>query len=333
MPSYQHADTANWFGRTDGNEPDVLRWHQAILCADLDNDGMPPLKGGQQGVALLGFCCEEGVARNQGRVGAVKGPQLLRDACRNLPMNAPHLVLVDAGDVVCDDHQLEVAQDLLAHKVMQIREAGYLPVVMGGGHEVAFGNFWGIKPVKAKQEFGVINFDAHFDLRSALDKTGPNSGTGFWQMNDWCKRHDHPFHYLAIGIQQYSNTRRLFETADDMGAQYFLAEEFTNDHLNQMVQAVNGIMANSDILQLTIDLDVFAACHAPGVSAPAYNGIAPNSMFKRLVRHIALSSKLASVDIAELNPKYDIDNRTAKLAATIIYDIVQAVDVNAEYPY
>ena len=96
--------------------------------------------------------------------------------------------------------------------------------------------------------------------------------------------------------------------------------------------AINAVMANSDILQLTIDMDVFAACHAPGVSALSYNGIAPNAMFKRLLRHIVFSGKVWSVDIAELNPRYDIDSRTARLAASLIFDIVQAADKNAEYP-
>jgi len=51
-----------------------------------------------------------------------------------------------------------------------------------------------------------------------------------------------------------------------------------------------------------------------------------------LLRHIILSGKVASVDIAEVNPAYDIDNRTARLAAALIFDMVQAADMNAEYP-
>ena len=65
--------------------------------------------------------------------------------------------------------------------------------------------------------------------------------------------------------------------------------------------------------------------------APSFNGISPNSMFKRIIRHIILSGKVASIDIAETNPLYDLDARTARLAASIVFDIVQAANVNAEF--
>jgi formiminoglutamase len=90
-------------------------------------------------------------------------------------------------------------------------------------------------------------------------------------------------------------------------------------------------MANADVLQLTIDMDVFSSAYAPGVSAGSFNGIQPNTMFKRLLRHIVLSGKLASVDIAETNPMYDIDNSTARLASSVIFDIVQAADINVDW--
>ncbi len=332
MPFYQHADASVWSGRIDGHEPDQLRWHQVMHYPDLETGNLPVLGPHHQGVALIGFCCDEGVRRNLGRTGAALGPRFLREACRNFPLSGAHLILADAGDVVCNNQNLEEAQQLLGNMVAKIQEAGYLPIVFGGGHEVAYGNFCGVRPVHKGMAFGAINFDAHFDLRAVDNSIGSTSGTGFWQMHEWCRIHQHPFQYLAVGIQQYANTRRLFETADDIGAKYFLAEQFTNDQLEQIITAINGILANADVVQLSIDLDVFAACHAPGVSALAFNGLAPNSMFKRLLRHIVFSSKVASVDIAELNPKFDIDSRTARLAASIVFDIVQAADMNAEYP-
>lgn len=293
---------------------------------------MPAIGKHHQGVAFIGFCSDEGVSRNHGRVGAVKGPRHLREACRNLPLIGSHIILADAGDVVCADGDLETAQAMLGELVKKVKAANYLPVVLGGGHETTWASFLGVAPTKKKAEVGIINFDAHFDLRQVEEKVGPTSGTGMWQVHQWCVQQKMPFHYLAIGIQQYANTKRLFTTADDMGARYFLAEHFTNDQLEDMVVAINAVLANSDVLQLSIDLDVFAASHAPAVSAPAFNGIAPNSMFKRLLRHIVLSGKVDVIDVAELNPHYDVDERTARLAAAIIFDIVQAADMNAEYP-
>lgn len=331
MADYKPLVNNVWTGRIDGEENDVLRWHQVMQPVNLDNTRLPRPGEHQLGVALIGFCCDEGVKRNNGRVGAAKAPAAIRSACCNLPVIASHIVLVDAGDVICDTGDLENAQELLGEKVKKIRQAGYLPIVIGGGHEVALGNFRGIIPLQPKQEFGIINFDAHFDLRKVDVSTGANSGTGISQMKSYCDAHRNPMHYLVIGIQQYANTLRLFDTADDMDAVYVLAENFSEDQLEHIFAVMNGIISNADVLQLTIDMDVFSSAYAPGVSAGSFNGLQPNSMFKRLMRHIVLSGKLASVDIAEMNPVFDIDNRTARLAASIIFDIVQAADVNTDW--
>jgi formiminoglutamase len=332
MAFYQPPSSLCWQGRVDGETPDVLRWHQVMHFIDTTTHKLPFIGPHHQGVAFIGFCSHQGVERNHGRAGAAAGPDAIRNAAKNFPLIGSHIILADVGNIVCNDHDLETAQQQLGQLVAKVKQANYLPVVLGGGHEVAWANFLGIQPTQKKQEFGVINFDAHFDLREVEPQVGPTSGTGLWQMHQWCRIHQHPFHYLAVGIQPYSNTQRLFDTANDIGAHFLLAEQFTNDHLEKLVTSINTILASADVLQLTIDMDVFAACHAPGVSAPAFNGIAPNAMFKRLLRHIVFSGKLASVDIAELNPTYDVDHRTARLAATLVFDIVHAADMNAEYP-
>lgn len=326
-PTKQHV----WQGRIDGDEDDVLRWHQVVQCIDLSQSDLPAIQEHQQGIAIVGFNCDEGVRRNKGRQGAAGGPAAIRKSCCNFPLIASHIVIIDAGDVGCEDGKLEAAQELLGKKIKKIKAAGYMPIVLGGGHEVAYANFNGIIPLQSKEEFGIINFDAHFDLREIDESIGATSGTGIRQMSEYCKKHATPFHYLAIGIQQYSNTRRLFETADKMDAVYFLAESFCDDQMDHMLHVINGFISNADTIQLTIDMDVFAAAYAPGVSAVSFNGISPNGMLKHVVRHIMLSGKVASVDIAETNPLHDIDARTARLAASLVFDLVQAADVNTDW--
>jgi len=317
-----------WQGRNDGDAADVQRWHQAIQLIDLNQSPNQPINQSTK-IALIGFCSDEGVRRNLGRVGAKDGPAAIRKACSSFPVHFEKTVLCDAGDVLCNDGNLEAAQMLLGEKIAQLISQQYFPIVLGGGHEVAFANFSGIQQnLKPKSSFGVINFDAHFDLRYVDDNIGATSGTGFWQMAQMVKNQQCNFEYLAIGIQQCSNTKRLFETAKDIDALHVLAEEFTNDQLEHLLHLINGILHSSPMVQLSIDMDVFTAANAPGVSAPSFNGIPPNSMFKRLLRHIVFSGKLASIDIAEVNPAYDVDNRTSRLAAAFVFDIVQALDSN-----
>jgi formiminoglutamase len=150
-----HADRNSmdlWQGRVDP-EADSPRWHQRIQ--ELSADSQP-------GVALLGFASDEGVRRNHGRVGAVGGPLAMRKALANLAWHRQGAAY-DAGDVLCADGDLENAQARLGHNVCALLDAGHLPVVLGGGHEVAFGSWQGIAEHMAgaaAPRIGIINFDA-----------------------------------------------------------------------------------------------------------------------------------------------------------------------------
>ena len=78
------AVRADWSGRTDAAEGGAaLRWHQVVRPRDM---AAAP-------VALVGFACDAGVARNKGRPGAMTGPSALRKALANVPVHALALFL------------------------------------------------------------------------------------------------------------------------------------------------------------------------------------------------------------------------------------------------
>lgn len=318
---YQPAATP-WEGRRDGDDVASLRWHQYIKPVDISREGLPILKAGQKGIALLGFAADEGVRRNKGRTGAAAGPAAIRKMCANFPLHFDEHILADAGDIICEGNQLEMAQEALSATVNYILKEGYLPVLAGGGHEIAYAHERGIRRFTGiTQQLGIINFDAHFDLREP-DENGPSSGTGFFQIAQDRAAENIPFHYLALGIQQNSNTRKLFQTADALGVEYLQASLFQEKYRDQLLGAIQAFIKRTDKIYLTTCMDVFASPYAPGVSATAYNGLVPDALFLDCYRTVLRSGKLAGTDIAEVNPTLDQDNRTAKLAASLVYEIV-----------
>jgi formiminoglutamase len=120
--------------------------------------------------------------------------------------------------------------------------------------------------------------------------------------------------YAVVGISEPNNTRALFRTADELGVDYLLDEECSAEATDNFVAA---FLATVDALYLTIDLDVLPASVAPGVSAPAAFGV-PLVVISAVCRQVAASGKLLHLDVAELNPEFDIDGRTAKVAARLI---------------
>lgn len=296
----------DWTGRLDLEEPGLTtRWHQRV---------QPFTDQARDGVALLGFAVDEGVRRNGGRPGAAAGPGALRAALANLPILGEP-ALWDAGDVGCADGQLEAAQDALAQRVAAMLNQGCRPLVLGGGHEMAWGTFQGI--VRARPDLKnilVVNFDAHFDLRQAAQA---NSGTPFRQISDWCRAHGRPFNYHVLGISRYANTQALFDRADALDVRHVLDEN---------LQTETGVAAARDDLlvalqrceavYLTVCLDVLPGFQAPGVSAPAVLGV-PLASVLALLHTVLASGKVLASDIAELNPGSDRDALTAKTAARI----------------
>ena len=315
--NYIPAQPNNWTGRVDGIKRPYLRWHQIIKCVDLNELTSFPLS-----VVFLGFCCDEGVNRNYGRVGAKDAPNDLRDVLGKLPVNFHEdLTLFDAGDVFCRDRKLETAQKELSDRVSQIIQYGGFPILLGGGHELTYAHFMGIKNAVSKS-VGVINIDAHLDIREVFEGEG-TSGSSFYQIAEYTKNHVEEFHYLALGIQDISNTQALFDYADQNGVQIIRASEIIDRNLDAIIYQIHEFSKKVDHVYLTIDLDAFAAPFAPGVSSPAFNGIIPGRTFQKLFSAIIHLPNLISVDVAELNPIFDIDQRTTKLAADLIFKIIQ----------
>lgn len=314
---YQAADMSLWTGRIDTEEPAELsyRLHQVVQSLSPVNEQQ------SDALALIGFCCDEGVRRNRGRVGARKGPDRLRRALANLPWAADR-PLYDAGNVICLGHDLEQAHLELAERVCHCLSAGQLPFVLGGGHEMAYGSWLGLinhQQSLAQTELpriGIINFDAHFDLR--LDSEGGSSGTPFYQIAQQCQALAIPFNYCCLGVSKTANTAALFQRADSLGVSYRRDAEMTLLQLEQTLQQLQLFIDDCDLIYLSIDLDVLPASVAPGVSAPAARGVGLE-VLEPLIQQITQSGKLKLADIAEYNPEFDIDQQTARVVARLFH--------------
>jgi formiminoglutamase len=219
---------------------------------------------------------------------------------------------MDCGDIICVEDDLEHAQALLQTAVTQLMQNGSLPILLGGGHEIAWPHFMGLHTALPAQRISILNIDAHFDLR-AMPPTGANSGTGFLQIADRVGKER--FHYACLGIQKAANTALLFQTADDLKVSYHLAEHL-NDR-NKTQNWIQNFIAESEKIYLTICLDAFAQAFAPGVSAPQALGLLPQEVLP-YIRQVMHSGKLIALDVAELCPNRDESDKTARLGAQLI---------------
>lgn len=309
---YEPPASSCWQGRTDSlpNE----RFFQRVQPIDLQNGPIP-----EQATVLLGFASDEGIRRNHGRPGASAGPYAFREQLARLAAGqAP--AFYDAGNIVCREQRLEEAQQELALVITELHAHKCRTLVIGGGHEVAFGHFSGLSKVYSK--LGIINFDAHFDLRMPDPAFYSTSGTPFFQIASLCEENNQPFRYGCIGIQLQSNTRSLLETAERLKVEYMTAEQMSTSHLAWQTAFLDDLMISQDAIYLSICMDVFAECYAPGVSAPQALGITPWQALP-LLKYILQTGKVVSLDMAELSPPLDNHQQTARLAAHIAAQLLE----------
>ena len=207
--------------------------------------------------------------------------------------------------------------------------AGHRTIGLGGGHEIAWASYQALASALAGeprlQRVGVVNFDAHFDLRQAERPGVGSSGTPFLQIAEARAAAGQSFSYLCLGISETANTQALFDRAKALGVRYVTDVEIDAP---QSEQALRSFVAANDTVYCTFCLDVLPPAVAPGVSAPSGLGVPLHraiALLRLLVtecRGAGGPDKLMLADVAEYSPPHDApDGRTGRTAARIVYEL------------
>ncbi len=306
------TDQKQWKGRIDSTtNPSSFRLHQKVKRLAINDVSASQ----QKNAGIVGFICDEGVRRNQGRVGAANGPNALRGALASLPWTFDEQQeIIDVGNILCLNHALEDAQQELGEIVQGLRAKNMQCIILGGGHETLYGHYLGVRAALQKgARIGIINIDAHFDLRPYDEQT--SSGTMFRQILEQDPHTD----YFVLGIQRYGNTQELFDKAHELQVNYVLEEQMTADNNADIMNDLQQFMDNHDYILLTLCMDVVNTAYAPGVSAPSPFGLDPKTV-RAVIQKVASHPHTHSFDICEVNPLLDENGQTVKLGAYFVYD-------------
>lgn len=315
MSTYKLANTDNWFGRSSEQQ---LYLHEKVSFSNLSE---PYSVTTNKTIALLGYNSDEGVRRNLGRVGSALGPDAIRKQLGKMPNHLnKDTQLIDFGNLECKHQNLEELQKECANAVSFLIENRTTPILIGGSHDLSYAHYNGLlQHIKPEEKIGIINFDAHFDLRAQTN--GNNSGTPFYQIALDHNKNGQSIKYMPLGIRKDANTKDLFEFAELHQVNYLFQEYFNMNYLEHVQLRIIQFLEDVDYVYTTIDLDGFSSAFAPGVSAPSPMGFSPDIVIESL-KLIIESGKLVGLDVVELNPKYDIDDQTAKLAASLLHYVI-----------
>lgn len=266
-------------------------------------------------VAIIGVPQDLGVARNGGRVGAAQAPDAIRAMFYRLTpydfasqRSIPPGAVVDLGNIRCDG-ELEEIHDRLAEVVAEVCGRGITPIVLGGGHDTTYAAASGVHAVYG--QLGIINFDAHLDVRPPTPLR--NSGTSFRMLIEEGKVAAERF--VEFGIQSFANAQSHIEWLEGKGGTIIPLEATRQEGFaSALAEAYQIASSGGKRVYGTLDMDGVRAADAPGVSATMPDGFSA-SEFLEAARLLGSSNTIVALDIVEVNPRFDRDNQTAKLAA------------------
>jgi formimidoylglutamase len=277
-------------------------------------------------LALLGLPDDTAVAAGGGRPGAAGGPAAFREAVSILgsaydvetQSDASHLKLVDMGDAATIRGDSRASHEAVTAAVDAALARARLVVAVGGGHDLTFA---ALRALARLGNFGGVNVDAHLDVRTAPAGV-ITSGTPFRRALEELPQFAGD-RFSCVGAAPGSVGAGHARWLRAQGSQIHGLAEVRRRGSDEVVRDALR-RAGAGIRFVSLDLDVVTAAHAPGVSAPAAVGLDPVE-FVAAARTAAADPTVRYIDLMELNPEFDTDGRTARLAAIAFAAIVSGV--------
>lgn len=271
--------------------------------------------------------------------GVDMGPSALRVAGVVEQLRALGFEVRDDGDVSCEIMATGVAGEprlrflpaiveacgRLAAAVAEVVGHGGFPLVLGGDHSVSLGTLAGLAARERRQ--GLIWFDAHGDFNTAA--TTPSGNIHGMALAAVLGKGDPRLTGLGGEFPKVLEENTVLVGVRDLdpgerdALQASRVTVFTMRDVDElgmhvvMKRAVEIASRGVERLHLSLDVDVIDPEEAPGVGTPVRGGIT----FREA--HLALeivsdSGLLTSLEVVEINPAFDLRNRTAELAVGLI---------------
>jgi len=268
-------------------------------------------------VAILGIPFDCG--RDPTRFSARLGPNAVRHASiltADLMLDAKpspldSLRVVDAGNVVVSLEDIEQTFDQIEQAMMQILDAGCIPLTVGGDGAVSLPQMRALN--RRHGEIAVLHFDAHTDAWP-LDETGSysNANQFTFAVNESLIDLEAAIH---IGTRGPVNALAAIEYAESLGYEVMPVEQLRQLGCEKLLAYLRQRIGEKPVY-VCYDMDFFDPSVAPGVATPTPGGIMPGEGID-LLRGLK-DLNIIGIDINTISPLHDSTGATATLAASLL---------------
>ncbi len=290
-------------------------------------------------ISIVGVPMDLGADRR----GVDMGPSALRYANLNEKLKELGHAVADLGDLDViipetrhfGDPRAKYLREIvdacgrLAKLVLDIREAGRTPLVLGGDHSIAVGTVAGMSESFRRQgkKIGLIWFDAHADFNTPeISPSGNVHGMPMAAIMGYgAKELTHilgfspkvqPEYAVMVGIREVDRDER--ELVKKSGVRVFTMKDIDRRGIGAVMDDALSIVTNgTDGFAATLDADFLDPYESPGVATPVRGG-ADYREAHLAMEMLADTKKMVSFEITEINPILDEHNKTAHFGMELI---------------
>lgn len=256
--------------------------------------------------------------------GASGGPEAVRLNFRFNTTFSPDwdtdiqsMVVRDLGDIAGHLTNVDRAHGNIEETIAGVLALGqpFVPVIVGGDHSITAPAVRGFARANPGKTIGIVNFDAHFDVRN-FDH-GNHNGTPFRQVIEG-DPHIDPKNFVEVGIHGFFNSSTYCRWVTDQGGRIITGRDVERRGMDACVQeALELAGAGTDLIYVSVDIDCLAYPFTIGTSAASAEGLSAWQLLEAMFA-CGQHPKVAALDLVEIDPSRDVKDLTARTGCSVI---------------
>jgi len=287
-------------------------------------------------IGVFGVPLDTGVTN---RVGARLGPSAIRKAStwynpqtyfktgsivdfyqqqKSIDIDLPSIL--DLGDVTIFPTDYGKTIDTIEAFSYEVTKRAF-PIILGGDHSTTYpvikGLLMGIQEKEQLSNIGVIHFDAHPDIWQSYVTLDD-----IWHGSPFRKLIEEGIikgnHLVMIGDRALVSSQEYDYLKRHGIILHSISDIWEKGIVGILEESCKTLSDQTEGIYISLDMDVFDPCYAPGTGTPIPGGLSPRDMIQA-INIICETVRLVGIDVVEVAPNYDMSENTQNLAAFLLH--------------
>lgn len=226
------------------------------------------------------------------------------------------LKMCDIGDVFTIAN-IEKSFDQITKAVSHVMSKGTMPIILGGDHSIGYPVIRGVAE-NVDGNVGIIHLDRHIDIQEKDMDERMHTTPWFHATNI---KNAPPKNLVQIGIGGWQVPRAGVKVGRERGTTIMTINDVETLGIEKVAEmALEVAWKGAKAVHLSFDIDAVDCGFVPGTGWPEPGGFLPREALKLM--QLVAKEGLASMEVVEVAPAYDISDTTALLAARSVLDVL-----------